>query len=364
MPTPACVVVLQPGTRDLEIQNLTLPDPTKHQVIVKMHASGICLSQLHDIHAERRFPKLMGHEGAGIITKTGPGVTHVKEGDAVLLTWLPRRAKTKDDVPIRTIIKVEDGEARPDSIFTWADHVLCDHNFVVKIDASVPTDVTSIVGCAVMTGAGAVLNTAGVKEGQSVAVYGAGGVGLSAIVGARMVKADPIIAIDIDDEKLEFAKKFGATHMINSTREDPVKAIHKITRDNDRFTIGGVNVSGADYVFDCIGIKPTIDQMLPSCRTNALTEDIGGMGVIVGVPMEEKLEFVNFQLHAYEKQVRGCLGGTCHPDRDFPLFLEWFDQGHLPLNQMVTRRYALDQVNEAVSDLEAGRIVGRAIIEF
>jgi Zn-dependent alcohol dehydrogenase len=214
-----------------------------------------------------------------------------------------------------------------------------------------------------MTDTGAVINTAKVQPGQSVAIFGVGGVGLSAVVGAKVAGANPIIAVDLDDEKLEFAKRFGATHGINARREDPVQAIHALTIKQGQFTFLHTPVSGADFTFDCIGIKTTMEQIVPACRSGHFGARDGGTAVLVGVPGSNvELNAIDVLLH--EKHFIGSLGGSCAPDRDFPRFLEWQDSGELDLDAMVTQRYTIDQINEATTALEQGKISGRAIMEF
>jgi Zn-dependent alcohol dehydrogenase len=295
-----------------------------------------------------------------VVLKTGRDVRHVREGDTVLVTWVPRNAAAAAAPPVRATLKVSGGEAQSENVFTWADHTLADQQYVVKVDPGIPTDVTSIIGCAVMTGAGAVINTARVQPGQSVAIFGVGGVGLSAVVGAKVAGADPIIAVDLDDEKLAFARRFGATHGINAGREDPVQAIHTLTTRADQFTILQTPVSGVDFAFDCIGIRKTMEQVVPACRTGHFGARDGGTAVLVGVP-STPVELNAIDVLLNEKHFIGSIGGSCAPDRDFPRFLEWLDNGELDLNAMVTRRYRIDQINEA---LEQGHISGRAILEF
>lgn len=363
MGTPARVVVLPKDTSVLRIEEVTLPDPGPTQVVVKQFASGICHSQLHQMHRPRQAPVILGHESTGVVLKAGRDVRHVREGDTVLVTWVPRNAAAAAAPPVRATLKVSDGEAQSENVFTWADHTLADQQYVVKVDPGIPTDVTSIIGCAVMTGAGAVINTARVQPGQSVAIFGVGGVGLSAVVGAKVAGADPIIAVDLDDEKLAFARRFGATHGINAGREDPVQAIHALTTRADQFTILQTPVSGVDFAFDCIGIRKTMEQVVPACRTGHFGARDGGTAVLVGVP-STPVELNAIDVLLNEKHFIGSIGGSCAPDRDFPRFLEWLDNGELDLDAMVTRRYRIDQINEATTALEQGHISGRAILEF
>jgi len=363
MGTVANVVVLPQDTAKLRIESLELPDPGPSQVIVKQYASGICHSQLHQMHRARNSPVILGHESSGVVLKIGRDVTHVKEGDTVLVTWVPRNAAAASGPPVTASLQVSDGTAISENVFTWADHTLADEQYVVKVDPNIKKDVTAIIGCAVMTGAGAVINTANVQAGQSVVIFGVGGVGLSAVVGAKIAGANPIIAVDLDDSKLEFAKAFGATHGINATKVDPVEAIHNMTQKDDQFTIMKQPVSGADFAFDCIGIRQTMEQIVPACRSGYFGADVGGTAVLVGVP-STPVELNAIDVLINEKHFIGSIGGSCAPDRDFPRFLEWHDNGSLDLEQMVTARYKLQDINIATDALQAGEIQGRAILEF
>ena len=317
MGTPARVVVLPVDTAELRVESLELPDPGPHQVVVKQFASGICHSQLHQMHTPRKRPVVLGHESTGVVLQVGSEVTHVVVGDTVMVTWVPRQATAASIPPVPARLEVSDGTAVSQNVFTWADHTIADQQYVVKVDPNIKTDVTAIIGCAVMTGAGAVINTADVQPNQSVAIFGVGGVGLSAVVGARIAGANPIIAVDLDDAKLAFAKGFGATHVVNASQEDPVAAIHALTTKDDRFTFSGAPVSGADYAFDCIGIKKTMEQILPACRSGHFGAQDGGKAVLVGVP-STSAEINATDLLLNEKHFIGSIGGSCSPDRDFP----------------------------------------------
>jgi len=357
------VVVLPEKSAVLRIEELTLPDPGPNQVVVKQFASGVCHSQLHQMHNPRKSPIILGHESTGVVLKTGGEVSHVAEGDVVLVTWVPRASESASGPPEPASLEVSDGTAVSQNVFTWADHTIADHQYVVKVDPDIQKDVTAIIGCAVMTGAGAVINTAGVQPGQSVAVFGVGGVGLSAVVGAKVAGADPIIAVDLSDEKLEFAKRFGATHGINAATTDPVAAIHELTRKENQYTIQRQPVSGADFTFDCIGIKTTMEQIVPACRSGRFGALDGGTAVLVGVP-GTTVELNAVDMLVNEKHFIGSIGGSCAPDRDFPMFLDWQADGSLNLDAMVTARYRIDDINEATAALEQGLISGRAILEF
>ena len=196
-----------------------------------------------------------------------------------------------------------------------------------------------------------------------MAIFGVGGVGLSAVVGAKMRGADPIIAVDLDESKLEFAKRFGATHGINASKVDAVEAIHAMTGNPNQTMMGGRPVTGVDFAFDCIGLKVTMEQIVPACRGGHFGVCQGGTAVLVGVP-STTVELNAGEILGQEKQFRGSIGGSCSPDRDFPMFLDWHTHGHLDLEALVTERYAIEDINEATTALEEGRISGRSILTF
>ena len=248
-------------------------------------------------------------------------------------------------------------------MFTWADHTIADELHVVKLPDDVRTDVTCIIGCAVMTGSGAVIHTAAVSQGQSVAVFGAGGVGLCAIAAARVAGATPIIAVDLDDAKLANARRHGATETVNASRMDPVESIRDLTRSEDQVDMMGQLVAGVDFAFDCIGAEATARQLLPCTRSRPVGTSESGTGVCIGIP-RGTFPVEAMDLLAHEKVLTGSIGGSCRPERDVPLFLEWFSRGDLDLDALVTRRFRLDEINQAVAALEKGEIEGRAILEF
>lgn len=365
MPTPARVVVAPAEAGGpLRIEELNLPDPGPFQVVVKQFASGICHSQLHQMHRNKPNEIILGHESTGVVLKKGNQVTHVKEGDEVMVTWVPRDGENATRRAEGVQLDLPGGGmARAANVFTWADTTLADEQYVVKTALSGKRDVTAIIGCAVMTGAGAVMYTAAVQKGQSVAVFGVGGVGLSAIAAAAVAGADPIIAVDLDPGKLEFARKFGATIGINAAEVDPVAEIRRLTQSTDEWDMTGNPVAGVDFAFDCIGVRKTMEQILPAVRSGVLGKKSGGTAVLVGVP-QTPVELNASDLLINEKRYIGSIGGSCRPDRDFPMFMRWYKEGDLDLDAMVTTRYTLDQIGEATDALAAGKIAGRAIMEF
>jgi Zn-dependent alcohol dehydrogenase len=362
MPTPAHVVVLPQEPGPLEVVAIDLPDPGPFQVVVKQFASGVCHSQLHQMHSARPYPVLLGHESTGIVLHVGSEVTHVKEGDMVMVTWVPRDAANTDRAPVAATLELPDGTvAVSQNVFTWADNTIADEQYVVKVADDTNRDVTAIIGCAVMTGAGAVENTANVKAGESVVIFGVGGVGLSAVVAAKAVGANPIIAVDLDDEKLAFAVKFGATHTINAAGGDTLAQIRALTTNPAKRSMMGQAVSGADYAFDCIALKQTMEQIVPAVRSGFFGAEPGGTAVLVGVP-QTKVELNAIDILLNEKKFIGSIGGSCSPDRDFPKYLDWYKEGKLDLEAMVTERFALADINVAATALEKGKISGRAIL--
>jgi len=366
MPTPARVVVVPQGEHRpvLRVDEVKLPDPGPYQVVVKQFASGICHSQLHQMHRPRLAPVVLGHESTGVVMAKGSKVDHVKEGDRVMVTWVPRDGENTTRRADAISLTLADGStAVSQNVFTWADHTIADEQFVVAMPNDVETDVTAIIGCAVMTGSGAVYHTAGVKKGQSVAVFGVGGVGLSAIAAAAVVGADPIIAVDLDEAKLEFAKKFGATIGVNASKVDAVQKVRELTTNPSELTMRGEPVAGVDFAFDCIGVRKTMEQILPAVRPGVLGRSTGGTAVLVGVP-QTPVELDAIDLLISEKKYIGSIGGSCRPDRDFPMFIRWYKEGDLDLNALVTARYSIDQIGEATEALEQGKIAGRSIMEF
>jgi Zn-dependent alcohol dehydrogenase len=362
--TLARVAVLPKESAALRIEEVRLPDPGPHQLIVRQSASGICHTQLHQMQAPRPAPALLGHESAGVVLAAGSEVRHVAEGDRVAVTWLPRTPSSASRAPGPTLLPLADGTpAFSMDVFTWADHTLVDEQFVVKLPDSAPPDMSAVIGCAVMTGAGAVLHTAGVRRGESVAVFGVGGVGLCAVATARIAGAEPIIAVDLDAAKLALARHFGATDGVNAAEVNAVATIHDLTRRPDAVTLLRQPVSGVDYAFDCVGLEETGRQAFDSVRSGAFGGAPGGTAVLVAATsLEAKLNSVEMLLG--EKRLVGSLGGSCQPERDFPTFLGWHRDGVLDLGALVTERYTLERINEATDALAAGQIRGRAILEF
>jgi Zn-dependent alcohol dehydrogenase len=318
----------------LVIEEIEIPDPGPNQVTVRNVASGVCYSQLHQLrNPELPRPMGLGHEGTGVVTHVGKEVTHVREGDHVISTWVPRSPIRGLPVSKPTGATFQGREMIADGdVYTWSEHMVTFADKVVPMSASDPIDISCLIGCAVLTGAGAVLHTAKVGRGQSVAVFGAGGVGLSAVGAATIAGADPIIAVDLDDDKLQFARDFGATHGINASKTDPVNAIWEI------------NPGGVDYALDAVGAPSAALQILDAVKQGGPRADNqGGMAVLLGIPFSDVSVDLNTIL-LHQRQYCGSLGAT-EPDTDFPLFLEWMREDRFPLRELVTNRYSLEQID-------------------
>jgi Zn-dependent alcohol dehydrogenase len=345
------------------VDEIEFPDPGPDQVLVKLFSSGVCHSQIHTMRRParpgQRLPALLGHESMGIVVAKGRDVSHVKEGDHVITTWVDRN-NSNTPLPLAThalndrvqYTYMWHGKEVSGSAATWAEYALASDRVVVPMPKDVPTDVTAIVGCAVMTGSGAIINTLDVRPGQSLAVFGAGGIGLCAIQAAAIVDAHPIVAVDVVEQKLAFARRLGATHTVDARAMDAVQAIRELT--------GG----GVDYAIDAIGLPQTQEQILRSVRAGYAGLNKGGTALLVGITPPGAQAILDTSLFVGNRSFTRTSGGDCRPERDFPLFVRWYREGKLKLDELVTQRYTLDQINTAVDDLEHGRILGRGILTY
>lgn len=363
MSTKGRAAIFVEPKKPLVVDEVEFPDPGPDQVLVKLFSSGVCHSQLHTMQRParpgQRLPALLGHEATGVVAARGREVKHVKEGDRVITTWVDRDNASTDQALVMHALNERAqytaswrGKEVMHSAATWAQYALAQERVVLPLPDDVPTDVTSIIGCAVMTGAGAIVNTLQVRPGQSVAVIGAGGIGLCAISAAAIVDAHPIIAVDVSEQKLQFARRFGATHVINSKEADAVQAIKNLT--------GG----GADFAIDAVGLPQTQEQIIRAVRPGYSGMNRGGTALLVGITPPDAKAILDTSLFIGSRSFTRTSGGDCKPERDFPIFVRWFREGKLKLNDLVTHRYRLEQINEAVDDLEHGRILGRGILTF
>jgi len=364
--------VLYGPTRSFSIEELELDEPKEGEVLVKLVATGLCHSDWHFAKGEApvRFPMVVGHEGAGIIEKVGPGVTDLKPGDHVVLCYIPACGKcrwclsglaalcdrgillTQGAQLDGTFRLHKDGQdiAQFALVSAFSEYTVCPVDSVIKIDPDLPLDRACLVGCAVPTGWGAAVNRARVRPGETVAIFGTGGVGMNAVQGAAMAGAEKVIAIDLVDWKLEKAKEFGATHTINPTREDPVQRIMDITH--------GV---GADATI----LTPSlVTPALLATATRATRK--AGRTVIVGAigrdPNEPETHPLDLMFMLMAKEVFGTIFGHNVPRIDIPRLLALYRDGKLKLDELVTRRYRLDEINQAYHDVEQGRVIRGVLI--
>jgi S-(hydroxymethyl)glutathione dehydrogenase/alcohol dehydrogenase len=335
------------------IEEVEVRDPGPGEVRVAIKAAGLCHSDLSVIDGTIPYPTpvVLGHEGAGVVDAVGVGVRSVKEGDAVIISTLShcgRCSKCDAGHPTECRNAPSPKDARPFTVrgkpaFQFANASVFVERTVVReqgaipIDARVPFDRAALIGCGVMTGFGAVVNRAQVETGASMAVFGVGGIGLNCVQGGVMAGAAKIIAVDVMAQKLEWARRFGATHVIDSSRDDPVAAIKDLT--------GG----GADYSFECVGNTAVIKQALEALAP-------GGAMTIVGVPkVGTSYEFVVHSLYQ-NKSIHGCRYGAARPQRDFPMLADLYLSGRLKIDELITKHYALDDFEQALDDLRAGQL--------
>lgn len=356
MSTNAQVAVLRAGSSTLSVEDVELPDPGPGQVLIRNLGAGICHSQLHEIHADRTQTYLLGHEGCGIVEAVGSDAEYVKPGDAVSVSWVPRPGAGS---PWRAGATLKNGEyaSTDEMVFTWGTHSLIDQRYAVRIPDRIATDAAAVLGCAVLTGASAVVRAAEVEAGASVIVWGAGGVGLSAIAAARRSHAEPIIAVDVSEDKLELARSFGATHTVNAGETDVIGALAGILSRPEG------EPSGADYVFDCVANQATLDTALSAVRRGVLGARRGGHLVVVGVPAPG-VGVSARELLIGQKTATASLGVPDDIGQVIPRLAEWCEDGAIDLEALVTNRYRLSEINQGVSDLMNKRVRGRAILTF
>ncbi|MGI8963457.1 MAG: zinc-binding dehydrogenase [Thermomicrobiales bacterium] len=348
----------EPGT----IEKFTIEAPEAGEALVRILASGVChtdLSAKNGMFGTSGFPFLLGHEGSAIVERVGEGVSNVKPGDYVILAWRApcgscrfcERGKPHlcaASLNAHKGMRTMEGETLTPilGIGTFCTHTLVHARQCIKIDEGLPPEQMSLIGCGVMTGVGAALYSANVQPGQSVAVIGCGGVGDSVIMGARLAGATTIIAVDVDPRKLEWATEFGATHTVNANDGDTVAKIKEIT--------GG---HGVDASFEAVGRAETIETAI-MCR------DLAGTCVVIGVADQQaKLDLSIAKFFDIGGSVRVSWYGDCLPTRDFPLLADWYAQGRLDLDRIVTRVITLEESEEAFHAMERGETL-RSVIRL
>ncbi|MER7583355.1 S-(hydroxymethyl)mycothiol dehydrogenase [Kitasatospora sp. NPDC097691] len=344
----------------VEVTTIVVPDPGPGEAVVRIQACGVCHTDLHyrEGGINDEFPFLLGHEAAGIVESVGEGVTEVAPGDFVVLNWRAvcgqcracRRGRPQycfDTHNAKQKMTLLDGtELSPAlGIGAFAEKTLVAAGQCTKVDAAAEPAVAGLLGCGVMAGIGAAINTGNVGRGDSVAVIGCGGVGGAAVMGSRLAGASKIIAVDIDDRKLATARTLGATHTINSTTTDPVEAIRELTGGN-----------GADVVVEAVGRPETYRQAF-------YARDLAGTVVLVGVPTPEmRLELPLLDVFGRGGALKSSWYGDCLPSRDFPMLIDLYLQGRLDLRAFVTETIELDAVEQAFERMHQGDVLRSVVI--
>ncbi|MEU6876665.1 S-(hydroxymethyl)mycothiol dehydrogenase [Streptomyces sp. NPDC046712] len=354
--------VIAPGRNEpVRVETIVVPDPGPGEAVVKIQACGVCHTDLHYKQGgiNDDFPFLLGHEAAGIVESVGAGVTDVAPGDFVILNWRavcgacraclrgrPQYCFATHNAEQKMTLASTGQELSPAlGIGAFAEKTLVAAGQCTKVDPSVAPEVAGLLGCGVMAGIGAAINTGNVGRGDTVAVIGCGGVGDAAVVGSRLAGAAKIIAVDIDDRKLETARAMGATHTVNSRTTDPVEAIRELT--------GGF---GADVVIEAVGRPETYKQAF-------YARDLAGTVVLVGVPTPEMtLELPLLDVFGRGGALKSSWYGDCLPSRDFPMLIDLHQQGRIDLAAFVTETIGLGDVEKAFARMHEGDVLRSVVV--
>ncbi|MER7412855.1 MULTISPECIES: S-(hydroxymethyl)mycothiol dehydrogenase [Streptomyces] len=354
--------VVAPGKNEpVRVETIVVPDPGPGEAVVQVQACGVCHTDLHYKQGgiSDDYPFLLGHEAAGVVEAVGEGVTDVAPGDFVILNWRAVCGQCRackrgrpwycfDTHNARQKMTLGKGGAELEpalGIGAFAEKTLVAAGQCTKVDPAVSPAVAGLLGCGVMAGIGAAINTGQVTRGDSVAVIGCGGVGDAAVAGARLAGAAKIIAVDIDDRKLTTAESMGATHTVNSRDTDPVEAVRELTGGN-----------GADVVIEAVGRPETYKQAF-------YARDLAGTVVLVGVPTPEmQLELPLLDVFGRGGALKSSWYGDCLPSRDFPMLVDLHLQGRLDLGAFVTETIALDEVEKAFERMHAGDVLRSVVV--
>lgn len=345
----------------VKVETVLVPDPGPGEALVRVQACGVCHTDLHyrEGAITDSFPFLLGHEASGVVEKVGADVSNVSPGDFVVIAWRAPCGTCRSCLRGRPwycfasrnahqTMTLADGTPLSPAlgIGAFSELTLVDAGQAVKVNPQARPEVAGLVGCGIMAGLGAAINTGGVTRGDSVAVIGCGGVGDAAIAGSRLAGANTIIAVDVDDRKLEWAREFGAAHTINSTRTDPLEAIRQLTGGN------GVNVA-----IEAVGKPETYCQAF-------YARDLAGTVVLVGVPSPEMMiELPLLEVFGRGGSLKSSWYGDCLPTRDFPMLIDLYLQGRLDLERFVSETISLDGVEEAFHKMERGEVL-RSVVVF
>ncbi|MBI2144020.1 zinc-binding dehydrogenase [Candidatus Woesearchaeota archaeon] len=337
--------VLYEQHKPLVVEELETPALGQGQVLVKVLSSGICQTQLNEVKGvkgpDRFLPHLLGHEASGIVQEIGGGVTKVKPGDYVVLSWMKGSGL---EVP-SSQYSLGGKKVNAGAVTTFSTHSVVSENRITKIPEKVPADIAALLGCAVITGAGMVRNTLKAQPGSTLAVFGLGGVGLSAVLYAASVGCGKIIGIDIRKQKLSLAMKLGATHTIDGSEGNVLEKLRELTQGQ-----------GVDFAIESSGVRSVMELSFEAIRN-------GGTAVLAGnIRKGEKVGIDPYGL-IFGKKLLGTHGGETHTDEDIPFYAGQYLAGKLRLDGLITHTYSLDNINDALAELESGN-VGRAVIRL
>jgi S-(hydroxymethyl)mycothiol dehydrogenase len=354
-------VVARSKGAPVTVETVIVPDPGPGEAVVDIQACGVCATDLHyrEGNINDEYPFLLGHEAAGVVSAVGEGVTNVAVGDYVILNWRAVcgqcRACRKGELQYcfdthnaAQKMTLADGTELSAAlgIGAFVEKTLVHSGQCTKVDPAAPATAAGLLGCGVMAGVGAAINTGGVQRGESVAVFGCGGVGNAAIAGARLAGATTIVAVDIDDRKLEWARQFGATHTVNSKQTDAVEAIK-----------GHTAGFGVDVAIDAVGHPAVFEQAFHA-------RDLAGRVVLVGVPSPEmQITLPLIEVFGRGGALKSSWYGDCLPSRDFPMLVDLYLQGRFPLDDFVSETIGIDDVDTAFDKMRAGEVL-RSVVVF
>ena len=345
--TKSRAAILVSQNMPLEVDIIDFPEKLElGQVIVKVEVSGICGSQIGEIYGHKGqdefLPHLLGHEGCGKVIQIGEGVNTVKEGDKVVLHW-KAGAGIQSNTPKYSW---RGKNLNAGWITTFNDYAIISENRCTKIPINTHSTVASLMGCAITTGFGVIENNAKLKIGESVVIFGSGGIGLSMIQAAKSVSAWPIIAVDIHENRLILAKEIGATHTINNRNQDAFKKLNKIFKN-----------SYLDVFIDNTGIPSIIENGYQLTKKD-------GKIILVGVPkLGENINIYSLSMH-FGKQMIGSFGGSSQPEKDIPRYLNHIDKNKIDMNRLISKTFSIEEINKAIDSMRDGSTAGRVLINF
>ena len=347
-----------------QVTDIVIPEPGRNDVIVKVLTTGVCHTDLSYKNGDigDNYPYLLGHESAGLVETVGEDVTHVEVGDFVVLNWRAvcgecracRKGEPKYCFNTHNASKkmtLTDGTELEAAlgIGSFAEKTLVHEGQCTKVNPEADPAAVGLLGCGIMAGLGAAVNTGDIQLGESVAVFGLGGVGMAAVAGAKLAGAAKIIAVDIDAKKTEWAKEFGATHTVDSTGLSVEQVADKVRDLTDGF--------GTDVAIDAVGIMPTFQQAFYS-------RDFAGRMVMVGVPnLSDRIDLPAIDFYGRGGSLKPAWYGDCLPERDFPAYTQLFENGQFPLDKFVSERIGLGDVEEAFETMKTGKVL-RSVVEF